>query len=287
MAKKIGVIGGSGIYEVEGLEDVKTVSVDTPFGKPTSDITTGKLNGVEMAFLPRHGKGHVFSPTEVNYRANIFALKKLGVTHVVSVSAVGSMKEEFKPGDFVVVDQYIDRTKGVRPSTFFENGIVGHVSFGDPVCSELSGWVYEAAQNLGKTIHKNGTYVCMEGPQFSTRAESNLYRSWGVDIIGMTSIPESKLAREAELCYATLALVTDYDCWKEDEEDVSVEAVLETLKNNAAAAKQFVKALPSFVKDTKTCSCDDTLKFALITNREMIPESKKEELKPIIGKYFE
>src|SRR3990172_7084044 len=233
--KVVGVIGGSGLYEMEGLKDVASVRVTTPFGDPSDEFVTGMLGDVKMIFLPRHGRGHRFLPSEVNYRANIYGMKKLGAEWVISVSAVGSMKEKIKPGHIVIVDQFFDRTKS-RPSSFYGNGIVGHVEFADPVCAGLSSVLHGAARAAGATVHMGGTYVCIEGPQFSTRAESNIYRSLGVDVIGMTNIPEAKLAREAELCYATVALSTDYDCWHAAEEAVTVEAIIATLRANAAMA---------------------------------------------------
>lgn len=286
---KIGVIGGSGLYQIDGLKSVKNLKVTTPFGKPSSALTTGMLDGVPMVFLPRHGKGHMLSPSEINYRANIFAMKKLGVTHIVSISAVGSMKEHIAPGDFLIVDQFIDRTKGIRASTFFKDGLVGHVSMADPVCSCLRNVLLNASKNIEKNIHEKGTYVCMEGPQFSTRAESFLYRSWGVDVIGMTNIPECMLAREAEICYATVALVTDYDCWKEGEEAVSVETVMETMKHNIEAAKQLIKNLPGILntqKCGKACHCHEAAKYAIMTHKNAISKKAKMKLKPLFGKYF-
>lgn len=280
---KIGITGGTGLYEIDGLTDVEEVSVATPFGDPSGRVVTGYLDGVPMLFISRHGKGHMISPSEINYRANVYALKKLGVTHLVSISAVGSMKEGIAPGDFLVVDQFIDRTQGKRKSTFFTDGIVGHVAFADPVCHELSKDVAKAARTTGKKIHDRGTYLCIEGPQFSTRAESNLYRSWGVDVIGMTNIPECKLAREARMCYASLTLVTDYDCWKIGEEDVSVEAVLTILRQNVEGAKDFLKALPSALRGERECACGSALQNAIISSKEMIPEKLKRDLRPIVG----
>src|SRR5512141_2310634 len=229
----IGVIGGSGLYEMEGMTDIAHVTVNTPFGNPSDEYVTGTLEGVRMVFLPRHGKGHRLLPSEVNYRANIYGMKSLGVQRIISVSAVGSMKEEIVPGHIVIPDQFIDRTKGIRKDTFFGNGIVGHVQFADPVCADLSAVLFEAAREAGATVHRGGAYVCMEGPAFSTRAESHLYRSWGGDVIGMTNLQEAKLAREAEICYATLAMATDYDCWHLEEEAVTVEAVIARLSQNA------------------------------------------------------
>ncbi len=232
----VGVIGGSGLYDIEGLTSARSIRVRTPFGAPSDAITVGSLEGIRVAFLSRHGRGHVLNPSEINYRANIFALKSLGVSHVISVSAVGSMKESIQPGDVAVPDQFIDLTKR-RVSTFFDDGIVAHVAFGEPICAELRQALLTAGENVGANLHRGGTYLCMEGPQFSTKAESRLYRQWGVDVIGMTNMPEAKLAREAELCYATLALVTDYDCWHETEEAVTVEAVLGTLHRNVAVGQ--------------------------------------------------
>ncbi|MEE4255311.1 MAG: S-methyl-5'-thioadenosine phosphorylase, partial [Desulfuromusa sp.] len=226
----IGVIGGSGLYEIEGLTDVREVKLDTPFGSPSDLYITGFLGAAKMVFLPRHGRGHRLLPSEVNYRANIYGMKTLGVENIISVSAVGSMKEEIVPGHIVIPDQFFDRTQGKRASTFFGNGVVGHVQFADPVCKDLSSILADSAQNVGATVHQGGTYVCIEGPNFSTRAESNIYRSWGVDIIGMTNLPESRLAREAEICYGTVALATDYDCWHDGHDDVAVDAILEIIK---------------------------------------------------------
>jgi len=283
--KTIGVVGGSGLYDIEGLENVEEIKIDTPFGEPSDSYIVGDLEGVKMVFLPRHGRGHRLLPSEVNFRANVFGMKKLGVERIISVSAVGSMKEEIEPGHIVVPDQFIDRTKG-RASTFFGNGVVGHVAFADPVCSCLSADLYDAGIAAGATMHRGGTYICMEGPQFSTRAESRLYRSWGVDVIGMTNIPEAKLAREAEICYGTLALSTDYDCWHEEEEDVSVEAVLEIIKKNVAMAKSIIKEAVKRVPDVRDCSCASALSASIMTDRSIIPEKTREDLDIIIGKYL-
>src|SRR6186713_2200961 len=238
----IGIIGGSGLYDIEGLHQVKRVTVPTPFGPPSSPIVLGELDGIRVAFLSRHGPGHRFSPSEINYRANIYALKAIGVRRVISVSAVGSMKESIKPGDVVLPDQFIDLTKR-RVSTFFEGGIVAHVAFGDPVCPSLGAVLLDATRAVGATVHQGGVYLCIEGPQFSTKGESRLYRQWGVSVIGMTALPEAKLAREAELPYATLALATDYDCWHESEADVDVAAILSVLKQNAELARRSVARL--------------------------------------------
>ena len=280
----VGVIGGSGLYEMEGLEDVASVSVDTPFGSPSDALITGTLEGVPMVFLPRHGRGHRISPSHLNARANIFAMKKLGVSWIVSVSAVGSMREEIRPGDIVVVDQFFDRTKG-RPGSFFGDGIVVHVLFADPVCPVLSECLVEAGAGAGATIHKGGTYLVIDGPQFSTRAESRVYRRWGVDVIGMTNLPEARLAREAEICYATLALATDYDCWHETEEDVSVDAVLAVLRNNVARAQEILHAAVKRVPRNRDCHCARALENAIITDSDRIPTAVKKDLDILIGKY--
>lgn len=280
----IGVIGGSGLYEMEGLKGVKEVKVKTPFGNPSDAYIVGKLGDVRMVFLPRHGRGHRLLPSELNYRANIYGMKKLGVEWIISVSAVGSMREDIKPGHIVVADQFFDRTKG-RVSTFFGNGMVGHVEFADPVCPNLSNVLYGAGKDVGATIHKGGTYICIEGPQFSTRAESKIYRKWGVDVIGMTNIPEAKLAREAEICYATLALSTDYDCWHETEESVTVEMILDTLRKNVATAKAIIKQAVPKIKGHRECKCATAMKYAVVTDRKKIPATAKKNLKIILGKY--
>jgi len=281
----IGVIGGSGLYEMEGLDDVAWVSVDTPFGSPSDALITGTLEGVPMVFLPRHGRGHRIAPSQLNARANIFAMKKLGVSWIVSLSAVGSMREEIRPGDIVVVNQFFDRTKG-RPGSFFGDGIVVHVLFADPVCAVLSECLVEAGGEAGATIHKGGTYLVIEGPQFSTRAESRVYREWGVDVIGMTNLPEARLAREAEICYATLALATDYDCWHETEEDVSVDAVLAVLRNNVAKAQEILRIAAKRVPRKRDCPCARALQNAIITDSDRIPISVKKDLELLIGKYI-
>ena len=280
----VGVIGGSGLYEMEGLKGVKEVKVKTPFGNPSDAYIVGKLGDIKMVFLPRHGRGHRLLPSELNYRANIYGMKKLGVEWIISVSAVGSMREDIKPGHIVVADQFFDRTKN-RVSSFFGNGIVGHVEFADPVCSNLSNVLYGAGKDVCATIHKGGTYICIEGPQFSTRAESMIYRKWGVDVIGMTNIPESKLAREAEICYATLALSTDYDCWHETEESVTVEMILDTLKKNVATAKEIIKTAVPKITSHRACKCATAMKYAVVTDREKIPAKVKKDLKIILGKY--
>ena len=285
MADFLGIIGGSGLYEMEGLEETLVIDVSTPFGDPSDRIVTGTLNGLKMAFLPRHGKGHRILPGNVNYRANIFALKSMGVDAIISVSAVGSMKENIKPGDIVVPHQFIDRTKG-RPSTFFGNGIAAHVAFADPVCLSLADLLADGTAATGAPVHRGGTYLCMEGPQFSTRAESLLYRSWGVDVIGMTNIPEAKLAREAEICYATLALATDYDCWHETEESVSVEGILQIMQKNVENAREAIRHAALNITRKGPCGCGEALKFAIVTVPEAVPEETKKDLEPIIGKYI-
>ncbi|HMS84004.1 MAG TPA: S-methyl-5'-thioadenosine phosphorylase [Nitrospira sp.] len=279
----VGVIGGSGLYEIEGLTGARSIRVRTPFGAPSDAIRVGMLEGIRVAFLSRHGQGHLLNPSDINYRANIFALKSVGVSHVISVSAVGSMKESIHPGDVVVPDQFIDLTKR-RISTFFEKGIVAHVAFGEPICAELCHALRSAGERVGATLHPRGTYICMEGPQFSTKAESRLYRQWGVDVIGMTNMPEAKLAREAELCYATLALVTDYDCWHETEEAVTVEAVLDTLHRNVALAKQILRTvMPSFVNPIE-CACHRALDHAILTAPKRIPATVRKKLSVLIDR---
>lgn len=279
MGNVLAVIGGSGLYSVDDMTDIEEVHVDTPYGAPSDAIIRGRVrdSGAAMMFLPRHGRGHRLSPSQINYRANICALKKLGATHVLSVSAVGSMKEEIAPGDLVVVDQFIDLTKR-RISTFFDDGIVGHVAFADPVCSIMAAATYEAAKATGARAHKGGTYVCIEGPQFSTRAESLVYRSWGVSVIGMTNMPEAKLAREAELPYASLALSTDYDCWHSSEESVTVELVIATLTKNVRFAREVAKHLAANLPDVSASVARGALKNAVMTAPEKIPPETSERL---------
>jgi 5'-methylthioadenosine phosphorylase len=282
----IGVIGGSGLYEMEGMTDVNQVTVDTPFGRPSDEYITGTLDGVRMVFLPRHGKGHRFTPSEVNYRANIYGMKKLGVTRIISVSAVGSLKEEIVPGHIVIPDQFIDRTRGFRKDTFFGNGIVAHVQFADPVCADLSATLHEAASEVGVTVHRGGTYICMEGPAFSTRAESLLYRSFGASIIGMTNLTEAKLAREAEICYGVIALSTDYDCWHDAHADVSVEAIIAIIKANVANAKLIIKSAVRKIAAERSCPCAEALKYAVISDTSVIPVETRENLELLVGKYL-
>ena len=285
--KTIGVIGGSGLYEIEELTNIEEVRLETPFGEPSDAFITGMLGDVKMVFLPRHGRGHRFLPSEVPYLANIYGMKKLGVQRIISVSAVGSMKEEIVPGHIVIPDQFFDRTQGKRASTFFGKGVTGHVQFADPVCSELCDVLVEAGQRAGATVHKGGTYICIEGPNFSTRAESKIYRSWGVDIIGMTNIPEARLAREAEICYGTVALATDYDCWHEGHDDVTVEAVLAIIKQNVAMARNIIKEAVSSLASDAGCSCGDSLQFAIMTDPSTIPEQTRNDLDLLLGKYLD
>ncbi|MFC1754333.1 S-methyl-5'-thioadenosine phosphorylase [Thermoproteota archaeon] len=283
---QIGIIGGSGLYQIEGIKKVREEEVSTPFGMPSDKLIIGELSGVEVAFLPRHGKGHRINPSEINYRANIFAMKKLGVGHIVSVSACGSLKENLKPKDFVLPDQFIDRTNQARRMTFLCDGVVGHIGFADPVCNDLSQALYDAAVGLGIETHKGGTYINMEGPAFSTRAESHLYRSWGIDIIGMTNIAEARLAREAEICYATLAAVTDYDCWHVGHESVTVEMIIDCLNKNVENAKKIIKETLDKIPKKRVCGCKDALKYAIITSRDLIPDKTKRDLDIILGKYI-
>jgi len=282
---KIGVIGGSGLYSIEGLSDIAPVDIKTPFGSPSDSITTGTLEGVKVAFLPRHGKGHHLTPGEVPYRANIYALKSLGVEYIISVTAVGSLKAELKPGNLVIPDQIIDRTKN-RTSSFFDGGIVAHVIFADPFCSELSRLLYQTAAKVDPDTTMGGTYIAMEGPAFSTRAESHLYRSWGASIIGMTAVPEAKLAREAEICYATIAGVTDYDCWQEDDDPIPIDVIIETLSRNTDKIRKIIKLAVSRIPAERRCDCASALKKAIVTDPEMIPAQKKADLNLLIGKYL-
>jgi 5'-methylthioadenosine phosphorylase len=277
----VGIIGGSGLYDIEGLRNITTVTVRTPFGAPSDAIMLGELEGVPIAFLSRHGRGHRISPAEINYRANIYALKSLGVRRVISVSAVGSMKESIKPGDVVLPDQFIDLTKR-RVSTFFERGIVAHVGFAEPVCGNMSVSLFERARSIGASVHRGGVYLCIEGPQFSTKGESCLYRQWEVSVIGMTNMPEAKLAREAELCYATIALATDYDCWHETEEPVTVEAILTTLRQNVALAKQLLRVSVRPIAAGKNCGCQSALQNAVVTPPDQIPTSLRRKLRLLL-----
>jgi 5'-methylthioadenosine phosphorylase len=280
----IGIIGGSGLYDMAELTDREERRVDTPFGEPSSPYVIGTLRGKRVAFLARHGVGHRLMPSELNFRANIYGLKLLGVEYVLSASAVGSLKEHYRPLDLVIPDQFFDRTRG-RISTFFGRGLVAHVGFAHPFCARLTELAFGSAQSAGATVHRGGTYVCMEGPQFSTLAESNVYRSWGMDIIGMTNLQEAKLAREAEICYATIALVTDYDCWHPDHDQVTVEMIVANLMQNAATAQQVIANAVSALPFDRTCECASALKHAIITRPDAIPASVKKALAPLISKY--
>jgi 5'-methylthioadenosine phosphorylase len=283
---EIGIIGGSGLYAMPGLTKVREERVITPFGDPSDAFILGELEGRDVAFLARHGRGHRIQPSELNFRANIIAMKMLGVERILSVSAVGSLKEEHKPTDFVIPDQFIDRTYA-RISTFFGEGIVAHVGFGDPVCATVATVFKKACEGEGVVGTSGGTYVCMEGPQFSTRAESNLYRSWGADVIGMTNLQEAKLAREAEMCYATMAMVTDYDCWREGHDDVTVEQIVAVLHQNAENAAKVVRAAVAAMPTAKSCGCGDALKHAILTDRKAIPAETRRKLAILLDKYLQ
>jgi 5'-methylthioadenosine phosphorylase len=284
-AAEIGIIGGSGLYTMPGLTNISEQRITTPFGDPSDAFVLGNLAGRRVVFLSRHGRGHLLLPSELNFRANIYAMKMLGVERILSVSAVGSLKAEHKPTDFVVPDQFIDRTFH-RESTFFGSGIVGHIAFGDPVCRVVADAIVRACEHVGVIGKSGGTYVCMEGPQFSTRAESNLYRSWGADIIGMTNLQEAKLAREAEICYATVAMVTDYDCWHEDHDAVTVEQVIAVLNQNAVNAAKVVAAAIAEIPTERTCSCARALEYAVLTSPAAISAEAHERLDLLLGKYF-
>ncbi len=282
---KIGIIGGSGLYDMMELTDRRETSVDTPFGCPSDRILLGRLGGREVAFLARHGRGHKILPSEINFRANIYAMKLLGVDRILSASAVGSLREELAPLDIVFPDQFVDRTRG-RVSTFFGDGLAAHVNFSDPVCPDLLDQVYRAASRAGIRAVRGGTYLCMEGPAFSTRAESNLYRGWGLDVIGMTNLQEAKLAREAEICYVTMALVTDYDCWHEAHASVTVEMIVDNLMQNSRNAQAVILRSLQDLKDDRTCGCGSALKHALITDKSLIPPETAQKLDCIVGKYL-
>jgi len=282
---KIGVIGGTGLYDIEGLTDIEEVDITTPFGKPSDTIVVGRLEGVGVAFLPRHGRGHRISPTEVPSRANIYALKSLGVEHIIAINSAGSFKQEIKPGDLVIPDQLIDRTRQ-RVNSFFDEGIVAHIPFAEPFCPVLSQILYKAAQEAGASVHPKGTYVVMEGPAFSTRAESRLYRSWGADIIGMTALPEAKLAREAEICLAIIGCVTDYDSWHERNQPVTVDTILSIQCRNVDAARKIIKLAVSRIPEKRDCECATALKGAIVTSPELISAEHKKKLNLIIGKYI-
>jgi 5'-methylthioadenosine phosphorylase len=285
MMGRVGIVGGSGLYKIEGLEIIEQLKVKTPFGEPSDKFTIGKLEGKEVVFLPRHGAGHRISPSEINYRANIFAMKKLGVDRIISVTACGSLKEELKPLDFVVVDQFVDRTNQARKMTFFDKGIVSHIVFSHPICPQLSSDIYASGKSLNLSMHKSGTYLNMEGPQFSTLAESNLYRSWGMDVIGMTNLAEAKLCREAGICYATLACITDYDCWHPDHDSVTLEMVISNLQKNVDNAKKIISRVIKGLSPQHNCGCAEALKFAIVTDPKLISSKVKRDLKIIIGKY--
>jgi len=283
---EIGIIGGSGLYAMPGLTKVREERVITPFGDPSDAFILGELEGRDVAFLARHGRGHRIQPSDLNFRANILAMKMLGVERILSVSAVGSLKEEHKPTDFVIPDQFIDRTYA-RVSTFFGEGIVAHVGFGDPVCATVADVFKKACDVVGIVGKSGGTYVCMEGPQFSTRAESNLYRSWGADLIGMTNLQEAKLAREAEICYATIAMVTDYDCWREGHDDVTVEQIVAVLHQNAENAAKVVRSAVAAMPTAKSCGCGDALKYAILTDPKAIPGPTRKKLAVLLDKYLQ
>ncbi|MAF66493.1 MAG: S-methyl-5'-thioadenosine phosphorylase [Planctomycetota bacterium] len=280
----VGVMGGSGLYDMDGLEDLGEVDLSTPFGAPSDAFLTGRLGDVSMVFLPRHGRGHRISPTEINFRANIWGMKKLGVSRILSISAVGSMREEIVPGDFVLVDQFLDRTRH-RPDTFFSDGVVAHVALADPICEQLRQILLTAAAQLDVTVHDGGTYLNMEGPQFSTRAESLLYRSWGVDVIGMTNLQEARLAREAEICYSTVAMATDYDCWHEGHDDVSVETVIETVHMNVNSARNLIRAAAPLAASMGETPCESALAHAIMTAPEAISPEARLRLELLINKY--
>jgi 5'-methylthioadenosine phosphorylase len=285
MSISIGIIGGSGLYDMAELTGREERAVQTPFGEPSAPYVIGTLRGKRVAFLARHGPGHRYMPSELNFRANIFGFKTLGVEYILSASAVGSLKEEYRPLDLVIPDQFLDRTRG-RVSTFFGRGLVAHVGFAHPFCKPLSDIAYESARAASATVHRGGTYVCMEGPQFSTLAESRLYRSWGMDIIGMTNLQEAKLAREAEICYTTIALVTDYDCWHPDHDHVTVEMIVANLTQNAKTAQQVIAAAVDALPFERTCECASALKYAIITRPDAVPGSVRRELAPIVGRYL-
>jgi 5'-methylthioadenosine phosphorylase len=282
---EIGIIGGSGLYQMPGLTDTRELKLDTPFGDPSDMYVLGTLEGKQVAFLTRHGRGHRILPHELNFRANIYGFKMLGAERIISLSAVGSLKMEHKPTDFVIPDQFIDRTK-MRISTFFGNGIVGHVAFADPVCAEVQTAMDTACRKAKVVGKRGGTYICIEGPQFSTKAESNLYRSWGMDVIGMTNLQEAKLAREAEICYATLAMVTDYDCWHPDHDSVTVDQIVAVLNKNAANACEVVRNAVAAIPTDRKCHCGSALKYAIMTDPKRIPAEARQRLRLLLDKYL-
>jgi len=284
-AVEIGVIGGSGLYAMQGLKDVREVRVKTPFGDPSDAFVMGTVEGRHVAFLARHGRGHRILPTELNFRANIYAMKLLGVQRIISVSAVGSLQEDLRPGEFLVPDQFFDSTKG-RKSTFFGNGIVAHVTFDKPTCLHLSNVLLDACVSCGVPVHRKGTYICMEGPQFSTLAEANFHRAMKFDVIGMTNVTEAKLAREAEICYSTVAMITDYDCWHPGHDSVTVAAIIATLNQNATNAQNVIREAIKMIPADRTCKCDSALKHAILTNPKLVPAKTKKNLAAILGKYI-
>ena len=283
---KIGIIGGSGLYDIEGIENIENVKLDTPFGSPSGEFTLGRLKGREVVFLPRHGKGHKILPSELNYRANIYGMKKLGVERIISVSAVGSLKEEIKPQDFLLPDQFVDRTNQARRTTFFGQGIVAHIGFAEPICPTLRKKLFQSAKELGLNIHPKGTYLNMEGPAFSTRAESHLYKSWGMDVIGMTNMPEARLCREAQICYVSLTMVTDYDCWHTEEETVSADLIIQNMRKNVQNAKRLIKLAVTNIPEMRDCLCAQALKDAIVTSPEEISAETRKKLDIIIGEYI-
>ena len=282
---QIGIIGGSGLYNMEELSNITTVTLDTPFGHPSDAYVVGTLGGARVAFLPRHGQGHKLTPSDINFRANVYGFKQMGASHIISVTAVGSLKEDIHPLDIVIPDQFFDRTRN-RKSTFFGDGLAAHIAFAQPICPDLASLLHETAVETGITTHKGGTLVCIEGPAFSTRAESNLYRRWGMDIIGMTSLQEAKLSREAEICYAALALVTDYDCWHEDESEVTVETVLQNLNKNISHAKRIIQAIVPKIPEKRDCLCATALKNAIMTDVHVIPKETRRKLGVLVDKYL-
>ena len=286
--RRVGIIGGSGLYSMEGLENQRWVKVETPFGEPSDEYLIGRLGEREVVFLPRHGRGHRIMPSELNYCANIYGMKKLGVEWVISISAVGSFREDLKPLDIVLPDQFIDRTRKARRDTFFGEGVVAHIPFAEPICSALRKLLYQAGQKIGATIHNGGTYLNMEGPAFSTKAESLLHKSWGMDIIGMTNMLEAKVAREAEICFATMAMVTDYDAWREEEKGsfVTIDMVIQNLQKNTRKAKDMIETVVPMISNERKCECATALENTIITRSNLIPEKRKKDLELIIGKYL-
>jgi len=283
---RIGIIGGSGLYKIEGIKNVKEVWIRTPFGVPSGKLIVGNLEGKEVVFLPRHDVGHRISPSHINYRANIYAMRKLGVERIISVTACGSLKEEFQPLDFLAVDQFVDKTNYARDMSFFTEGIVAHIEFSHPICEELRSLLYNTGKSLNLEIHNGGTYINMEGPAFSTLAESNLYRSWGMDVIGMTNFSEAKLSREAEICYTTLACVTDYDCWHPHHTSVTIDMIIQNLHKNVENAKRLLLAVIKNLEPERKCRCKDALKYAILTDKKLMPAKMKKNLDIIIGKYI-